>query len=97
MGLDQGCRSDSLRLKPGCKRAASALSGPPSSVRLCKEPEGQAGPKGTSAQLPKAEVTFPPPPRAPDPLPPRCPHHAVGKSKAVRVGDDLQEDVHGVQ
>lgn len=33
----------------------------------------------------------------PAPLLPKCPHHAVGECKPIRVGDNLHEDVHGIQ
>lgn len=50
---------------------------------------------------PKCPFLYPPgadsKPLTPDPTLPRCPHHAVGKSKAIGVGDDLHEYVRGVQ
>lgn len=59
-------------------------------------------PQGDSARTPRGRSSGDLSPAPPEPTPgpephPRCPHHAVGKSEAIRVGDDLQEDVHGVQ
>lgn len=77
------------------RATASGLNSPPASVRLREESEGPASQSQSdlSSILPEAD----PWPLTPDPFPPRGPHHAVGKSKPIGVGDDLQEDVHGIQ
>lgn len=99
LGCGTGCQQwPSL----GSKREVRG-QGPQLQDRTAHLPQ-QDSARNPRDQLLKAEATFPPfPPGAdpwpltPDPFPPRGPHHAVGKSKPIGVGDDLQEDVHGIQ
>lgn len=80
-------------------RSEAAAPESPACLRetLCHEPL-RGRPPGN---LPRASATFPA--SAPEltltpvPLLPKCPHHAVGKGKPIRVGDNLHEDVHGIQ